>query len=365
VQIPPTLAQLGWTAAREMAFGPHAAAGLVPGRVALEHNHVYRVFTHDGERLAEAAGRMKHLATSRMMLPVVGDWVAIRPDPGGRALIREILPRVSAFSRKAAGRETDEQVIASNIDTLFVVFGLDRPVKSRAIERYLAVAQASGAGIVVVLNKADLRTGVGELEADLDIAHGAAGDVPVVVASMARDPNVGILAGHVGRGKTVAVIGPSGSGKSTMVNRLVGSEMLETGEVRAWDARGRHTSVHRQLVVLNAGGVVIDTPGMRELQLWETDNIAEAFHDIEAIAAACRFRDCRHESEPGCAVKAAVESGALDAGRHDSYLTLQREQAAMAEKRDERALSERRKREGRAGSKALKELYRARPRGRS
>lgn len=355
-----SLAQLGWTAAREMAFVPHAAAGLVPGRIVLEHNHVYRVKTREGECLAEAAGRMKHLAEGRRMLPVVGDWVALRPDEGGRAVVREILPRHSAFSRKAAGRETEEQVVAANIDTILVVFGLDSPVKPRAIERYLAVARYSGADVAVVLNKTDLRQGEGELDSDVAEITEAAGTSPVIPVSMATGEGLDRLTPYLSFGKTVALIGPSGSGKSTMVNRLIGREELATGEVRDWDARGRHTSVHRQLVVREAGGLVIDTPGMRELQLWDTEPVAESFEEIDELSVGCRFRDCRHNTEPGCAVKAALEAGTLDARRYGSYLKLQHEQAEMSAKRDERALTDKKKREAKVQSKAIKAFYKVR-----
>jgi ribosome biogenesis GTPase / thiamine phosphate phosphatase len=354
------LAVLGWTLDREQAFAPLARTGLVPGRVSLEHNHVYRVLTAAEELLAEAAGRIKYLASGRHELPAVGDWVGVRVDPrGGRSVIRAILPRRSVFSRKAAGRETTEQVVAANVDTVFVVFGLDKPVNTNSIERYLVLARRSGADPVIVLNKADLSDDVAGCVTDATVA---AGDVPVHAVSTREAPGVSRLASHLAVGRTVALIGPSGAGKSSIVNTLVERELLATGEVRDWDARGRHTTVHRQLVVRDAGGLIIDTPGLRELQLWDAgDAFDDAFTDIAALAHACRFRDCRHDQEPGCAVKAAVDSGTLDAGRYESYLKLQREQAAFEKNRDVRAGIEA-KRQGKLGSKAYKALQKQRGR---
>ena len=329
------LRTLGWTAAREAAFAPLAAKGLVAGRVALEHNHVFRVLTAGGERLAEAAGTLKHEAGARVDLPVVGDWVALRLDPkGGRSLIRRVLTRQSWFSRKVAGRTTEEQAVAANIDTVFVVFALDDRFTLRGIERYLVVACQSGASPVVVLNKADIAIDLAGREA---ATRAAAGGVPVVVTSVRSGAGLAALASYLSDGRTVAMIGPSGAGKSSLVNTIVGSEVLPTGDVRDWDARGRHTSVHRQLVVGAAGGIIIDTPGMRELQLWEPEGTAETFGDIAELSGSCRFRDCRHDQEPGCAVKAAVDAGTLGSDRYGSFLKLRREEAAIERQREVRA----------------------------
>jgi ribosome biogenesis GTPase len=367
-----SLARLGWDDRWAAAFEPHARAGLLPGRVRLEHNHVYRVIGADREWLAETSGRIKHQATGRSELPAVGDWVALRPSEGdGPALIRAILPRRTWFSRRAAGRRTDEQVVAANIDTVLVVFGLDRPVKRNAIDRYLVVAAASGAEPVLVLNKADLSA---DLAADLEEARAAAGAVPLFAVSATSSPSVAALEPLLRAGRTIALLGPSGVGKSSIVNQLLGSEVLPTGEVREWDARGRHTSVHRQLVVRAAGGLVVDTPGMRELRLWDDEApVQAAFADVEELSAHCRFRDCRHDREPGCAIKAAVDSGALDAGRYESFLKLQQERAALGEERTERARLDaeragrsgkgtRTRRDEKIGSKALKAMQKERGR---
>ena len=335
------LLQLGWTDARARTFGALDPSGLlVPGRIALEHNHVYRVLTGDDEWLAETSGRIKHQATGRHELPAVGDWVALRPGrPGERSVIRSILPRQGWFSRKAAGRETTEQVVAANVDTVLIVFGLDKGLNARAIERYLVVAARSQARPVIVLNKIDLV--VEERSELLGLALKAAGATPVHAVSGRTGEGFEELERYLGPGVTLALLGPSGAGKSTIVNRLVDAEVLPTGEVRTWDARGRHTSVHRQLVVREAGGVIIDTPGMRELALWEVaGGVDQTFTDVAELAADCRFRDCRHDREPGCAVKAAVESGQLDRDRYDSYLKLQNEQQDIERRRQERELHE-------------------------
>jgi ribosome biogenesis GTPase len=328
------LRHLGWTTDRDADGIRLQAAGLVPGRVSLEHNHVYRVLTAAGERLAEVAGRMKHQAGARVELPVVGDWVGLRlDDRSDRAQIREILPRGTRFSRKVAGRVTVEQVLAANIDTVFVVFALGGPLKTRAIERYLVAARQSGARARVVLNKRDLAE---DLDASVRAAAEVADGTPVHAVSARTGEGIDALAHDLDDGQTVALLGPSGVGKSSIVNRLVGDERLPTGEVRPWDSRGRHTSVHRQLVVRAAGGLVIDTPGIRELQVWETRALDDAFADIAELADACRFRDCQHDREPGCAVKAAVDAGVIAHGRYQNFLKLQQEERELAARKDAR-----------------------------
>ncbi len=333
------LRHLGWSDRLRDEFAPLAAAGLVAGRVSLEHNQFYRVLTGAGERLAEATGRMKHAAGGRDELPVVGDWVGLRLDPSSdRAQIREILTRRTRFSRKVAGRITVEQVLAANIDTVFVVFAIAPSLKARGIERYLAASRRSGARAVVVLNKTDLAD---DVDARVGEAQAVAGDAPVVAVSAQAGLGLDRMAAYLGDGQTIALFGPSGVGKSSIVNRLVGEERLPTGEVRPWDSRGRHTSVHRELVVRAAGGVIIDTPGIRELQLWESEGLQDAFADIAELGETCRFRDCRHDREPGCAVKAAVDGGLLAEARYQNFLKLQHEEEIMNKKKDERLQKER------------------------
>lgn len=336
------LFHLGWTPALADTFAPFAAEGLVPGRVALEHTHIYRVITEAGESLARVSGRLRHRATARADFPAVGDWVAVQPpEHSGDSRIVAVLPRRSRFSRRAAGDPTEEQVVAANIDTVFLVAGLDGDFNPRRIERYLLVAVESGASPVVVLNKADLAD---DAAAMADVVRASVGDVPVHVVSCQVPGGVDLLRQYLGTGQTAALLGSSGVGKSTIVNRLVGQDLLKTVEVRESDSRGRHTSTARQMIVLPEAGVLIDTPGMRELQLWDSGDVRDAFGDIDELASGCRFRDCRHREEPGCAVLDAVLSGALARGRLESYHKLQNEQAFHARQLDQRTQIEERRR---------------------
>ena len=355
---PLNLGSLGWTPRLAEAFAPHAERGLTPGRISLEHTHIYRVLTADGERLARIAGRLRHHAATRADYPAVGDWVAIEPDPhGGDARIHAVLPRTSRFSRRAAGDPTEEQIVAANIDTVFLVAGLDGDFNPRRIERYLVVAWESGAAPVIVLNKADLVEDV-DVERRVDGVRALAQSVPVHAVSCKAPETLETLRQYLGHGQTGALLGSSGVGKSTIVNRLVGHDLIRTREVREWDSRGRHTSTNRQLVLLPGQGILIDTPGMRELQLWETgEALAGTFADIDGLAADCRFRDCRHRSEPGCAVVAAVQAGTLASERLESFRKLEAEQEHQARQQDERALIEE-KRRGRIGAKALRKRVR-------
>ena len=346
------LTTLGWGPALLSAFEPHAAKGLVPARVALEHTHIYRVLSADGEWLARVSGRLRHAADQRADFPGVGDWVAVEPPAqDGDARIHAVLPRFSRFSRRAAGDPTEEQIVAANINTVFLVSGLDRDFNPRRIERYLLVAWESGATPVVVLNKADLVEDPGSFVAEVQRLAPA---VAVHAVSCQSYETLAPLHEYLRSGQTAALLGSSGVGKSTIVNQLIGKELLRTREVREWDNRGRHTSTARQLVILPAGGVLIDTPGMRELQLWETgDALSGAFADIDELSSGCRFRDCRHGNEPGCAVRAAAEAGELAAERLESYRKLRDEQDFQARQQDQRAQIEQ-KRNSRIGSKALR-----------
>jgi ribosome biogenesis GTPase len=347
-----TLEDLGWTPRFAEAFAPHAADGLEPGRVSLEHTHIYRVLTPAGERLARVSGRLRHGAAGRADFPAVGDWVALEPAPAGHDMrIRAVLPRATHFSRRAAGNPTEEQVVAANIDVVFLVSGLDNDFNPRRIERYLVTAWDSGASPVIVLNKADL---VDDAAGYVREVQAIAADVPVLAVS-AKDPaTLTAIRERLAPGRTAALLGSSGVGKSSIVNALVGEDVLRTREVREWDSRGRHTTTGRQLILLPGGGILLDTPGMRELQLWDArESIPGAFSDIEGLAEGCRFRDCRHASEPGCAVTAAAAAGTLPSARLESFRKLQAEQAHLAAQQDERARIEA-KRQGRIGAKALR-----------
>jgi ribosome biogenesis GTPase len=347
------LEALGWTPALAAAFAPYAAENLLPARVSLEHTHVYRVLAAGGERLARVAGRLRHHAVTRADFPAVGDWVALEPPaPGAHARIRAVLPRFSRFSRRAAGDPTEEQIVAANVNTVFIVGALDGDFNPRRIERYLVVAWESGATPVVVLNKADLVDSVRPFEEDV---RALAPAVPVHAVTCRVPESLAVLRQYLGHGQTGALLGSSGVGKSSIVNELVGTQLLRTRDVRESDSRGRHTSTTRQLVLLPDGGVLIDTPGMRELQLWDTgDALHSAFADIDAVAGGCRFRDCRHLNEPGCAVRAAVAAGDLQPARLESYHKLFAEQQHQDRQQDQRALIEE-KRRGRIGAKALRQ----------
>ena len=374
----PTLADLGWTPRLAEAFAPFQGPRVEAGRVALEHTHIYRVLTAGGETLARVSGRLRHAAAHRADFPAVGDWVVLEtPETGGDASatartkgsasygetgrIRAVLPRSSRFSRRAAGNPTEEQVVAANIDVVFLVSGLDHDFNPRRIERYLVTAWDSGAAPVIVLNKADL---VPDPAAFVAEVSALANDVPVLAVSARQPDTVSALRAHVGPGRTAALLGSSGVGKSSLANALIGEERLATREVRESDSRGRHTTTGRQLLWLPGGGILIDTPGMRELQLWDTgEPVSGAFADIDALAGGCRFRDCAHGTEPGCAVVAAVKNGALAASRLESFRKLQGEQAFQATQQDERARLEQ-KRQGRLGAKALRKVLKDKGGGR-
>ncbi len=364
------LSELGWDARWADLFAEHAAAGLVPGRVAIEFNHIYRVMTADGELQARHAGRLLHRATGRHQLAAVGDWVAIKRTSRERAgTIEEILTRRSKFSRKVAGELTEEQVVAANVDTVFLMMALDRDYNPRRLERYLLLSYESGANPVVLLNKADLASDVPDRIAEIaTLAPGTPVHAITAVPWRADDgrelpPDVSIVEHYLGVGRTGALLGSSGVGKSTLINALTGTASLKTAAVRPSDSRGRHTTRHRQIVVLPGRGLLIDTPGMRELQLWDVADAAtrDTFEDIEALGAACHFTDCRHRDEPRCAVKTAVEEGVLAANRLASYIKLQDEMRAFEARRDVRAQIEEKRRSKTIG-RAIKQLYKDRGR---
>jgi len=326
-----SLAKFGWNSYFENEFARYSGDGVEPARVALAGRERFLVWSESGERQATVAGHLRYESDA---WPTVGDWVALE----SRVRISAVLPRQSAFSRKEAGAVTREQVIAANIDVLFVVAGLDGDFNLRRIERYLLLAWKSGARPVVVLNKADLCANAAQAAADVQaLASGA----PVTVVSALEGWGVPEMEAHLTAGQTAALTGSSGAGKSTLVNRLLGHERQLVQEVRADDSRGRHTTVRRELFVTPAGWFLVDTPGLRELQLWATpSSIDAAFDDIAALAAQCRFRDCRHQGEPGC----AVATSGIDESRVASYLKLQRELAHLDRKLDQRSAQEEKRR---------------------
>jgi ribosome biogenesis GTPase len=326
------LAPYGWDAAWAEVFAPHAAAGAEPARVVVElRRHYYAVVTAAGELLAECTGKFHHEARRDPNLyPAVGDWVAVLPSPGaeGRAQLHALLPRRSRFSRQSAGGEQSQQIIAANIDIVFLVSGLDRNYNPKRIQRFLVAARDSGAQPVIVLNKADLHPDPEAVRTEIErLVPG----VPVVITSSHTRRGLKLLGGHATPGRTLAFVGSSGVGKSSLINRLARDAELPTAEVREKDAKGRHTTTRRELVLAPSGALIIDTPGMRELQLWDADEaLEEAYADIGEIALRCRFTSCLHEDEPGCAVRVALAEGLLPPERLASYRKLKLEQAAKA-----------------------------------
>jgi ribosome biogenesis GTPase len=317
-------AALGWGADFEAAMAPHASRGLEPARVILVHRKQLKVLSHRGEHWARTGGKLVYFADTMDQLPAVGDWVAARIPDAGEALVHAVLPRRSAFVRKVPGDNASAQVLATNIDTVLVVMGLDQDFNLRRLERFLTLAHESGAPPVVVLNKRDTAPEVAEKVA---LAQAIARTTQVYAVSALAGVGLEPLAPLFGPGKTVALLGSSGVGKSTLVNQLSHAEVMKTGEVRD-DGRGRHTTTRRELLLLPSGGAVIDTPGLREVQMWAAaDGLKLSFDDIEALATQCRFGDCQHDAEPGCAVKAALDAGTLAHARFDSWVELGREMA--------------------------------------
>ena len=317
------LEALGWSPFFAEAFEPYEPEGLIPGRIVVQERGAVVLFTTGG--IVQARG---HAAA--------GDWVAFDEERGA---IRAVLPRRTRFSRKEPWL-TEEQVVAANVDTAFLVTDCGRDFKPRRLERYLTATWDSGAAPVIVLAKSDLADDVSETVA---AAEAVAFGVPVHAVSSVTGEGLETLDPYLVPGRTVALLGSSGVGKSTLANRLLGEELLATGDVRR-DGRGRHTTTHRELVRLPGGALLLDTPGMRELQLWADESaLEETFADVAELAGQCRFYDCAHGSEPGCAVRAALADGTLPQIRWESYRKLQRELRALAVKQDARLRSEARK----------------------
>jgi ribosome biogenesis GTPase len=332
----------GWSDSLRHEFASYAAAGLVPARVVVQQRGLWRLVSETGELTAQISGRFARDAVSGGY-PVVGDWVAASlTDGGAQATIHHVLPRRTAFTRKAAGPAGGEQVVAANIDVAFLTASLNADLNLRRLERYLAATWQSGAEPVIVLTKADLAANLAEFTDEVEtIAFGT----PVWAVSALTGEGLEALNTYLSPGRTVAVVGSSGVGKSTLVNALAGQEVMSTGVIRESDDRGRHTTSHRELFLLPGGGLILDTPGMRELGLWDAEEgVGAAFGDLEALAAKCRFGDCGHTNEPGCAVRAARASGALDEGRWRGWLKLQRELAFEQAKEHPALRAERRRR---------------------
>ncbi|TVX95308.1 ribosome small subunit-dependent GTPase A [Cohnella terricola] len=328
-----TLQDYGWNEYWEQVFSlqPPTIRQLSPARVVAQFSHSYRVKTDAGEYSAGVSGKFEFYATKRGDYPAVGDWVAVETLPNERrAVIHAVLPRRTAMVRKAAGNTLDEQIVGANLDDLFIVNSLNQDFNLRKIERYLIAAWESGARPVVLLTKADLCEQPERFAAEVEqIAPG----VPVHFVSALKEQGIEALEPYLQAGRTIGVTGSSGVGKSTLLNRLAGEPLQQTQHIREEDARGRHTTTHRELFLLKSGVLVMDTPGMRELQLWDSnEGWHHAFADIEQLSLQCKYRDCKHESDPGCAVHEALLAGTLDAKRLANYKKTARELSHLARK---------------------------------
>ena len=338
-----TINEYGWTASWAEAWAQHTIPEAIPGRILREYRHRYTVATDVGVLDAEVTGTFRHEHPRQEDFPAVGDWVALLPVAGEeKGRIHAVLPRKTAFTRPAPDRTSEMQVMASNVDTVFLVSGLDGDFNLRRIERYLTMAYESGAKPVILLNKCDLEP---DLDSRIAAVEGVAYGVPIHGVSSVSGTGLDTVRSYAEPGKTLVCLGSSGAGKSSLVNALLGNTVMETGEVREDDSRGRHTTTHRELFQLPGGGLIIDTPGIREIQVSGSgDNLEAAFEDVEALLGKCRFRDCGHSGEAGCAIEAALESGALDPGRFNAYQRLQREMAYTERRHSENYAYEERKR---------------------
>lgn len=336
IPLDPLLKKLGWNAFFGAGFREYAI-GHEPGRVSGVNKNVCKALTKDGEVKARVAGRLRQEG----MYPAVGDWVALARDESGTYTIKAILPRKSKISRKDAGRVTGEQVIVTNIDAAFIMTSLNKDLNLRRLERYLAIVRQSGAEPVIVLSKADI---CADIDASVRAVMEIATDVPVYAISATLKTGIEQLSPYLREGRSVALLGSSGVGKSTLINALEGVERQKVADIREDDSRGRHTTTARELIILASGGVIVDNPGMRELQLWDADEgLQSTFADIEALGAQCRFSDCRHETEPGCAIRKALQDGTLSEIRLESYRKLQRELLAIERKKNPELMAAERK----------------------
>lgn len=330
------LAEIGWSDFFQQAWDEQFAdSGLIPARIASSLRGAFILWTEEGDVEAPARPRLFRKAGSKLC---TGDWVALREDP---LVVEAGLPRRTKVARKASGMGTVEQVLGANVDVLLLVQGLDRDFNIRRLERYMTIAWDSGADPVVVLNKADL---CNDLDARVSEATEIAKGAPVVPASARTGEGIDVLLSFLKPGKTVALIGSSGVGKSALTNRLAGGSVREVGEVREADGRGRHTTVGRELIQTSQGWLLMDLPGIREVQPSSEGGMEQTFPEVEALLAQCRFSDCSHQSEPGCAIREALESGELERSRYENYLKVQRDLEVLAQRKDERQAGEAKRR---------------------
>ncbi len=324
------LVDLGWNQEFESKFNQiNNKEDYQVARVAVEYKGIYKLYTETGEVLGEITGKMRY----DNKFPVVGDWVVVDLQIGGeRSIIHDILPRNSKFSRNKAGSKTQEQIVVSNIDTVFIVTSLNQDFNLRRIERYLTITWDSGANPVIILNKADL---CDDIEVKKNGVESIAFGVPIHVIAALENEGIDQLKRYFKKGETVALLGSSGVGKSTLINSILDEEKMKVNNIREDDGKGRHTTTHREMILLEEGGIIIDTPGMREIQLWDvSEGLSNSFSDIEKLAQNCYFNDCQHDSEPKCAVKNAIKEGIITEKRFNSYKKLQREMKYMEIKKE-------------------------------
>ncbi|MFO0944616.1 MAG: ribosome small subunit-dependent GTPase A [Planctomycetota bacterium] len=355
-----TLERLGWNDGWDSAFREHGGGSGVPARICAEHRGQYEYLSEIGEGTAQVAGRLRHQAVERADYPAVGDWVCLETEPGSdRGVIHALLPRRNKLSRKVAGREVEEQIVAANVDVVFLLSSMNGDLNGRRLERFASAVAAIDCQVVVCLSKCDLREDFVSIVDDMRLLFPS---FPVLALSAYSGQGLDALIPWLGKGQTVAMLGSSGVGKSTLLNRLLGHERQLTASVREADDRGRHTTTHREMIPLPQGAWLIDNPGIRELQLWDDGADVEAtFEDIRQLAAQCRFTDCSHQQEPGCAVREAIESGELEHKRWENFEKMQREVAFMATRHDVHAQREQRKKWKKI-HRDLKERYKFRNR---
>ncbi len=331
-----TLEDWGWTPFFTEKFRFWENSGYLPARVIRGEKNFFRVWSPQGELTVRFTGKVRHKAGGRANLPVVGDWVVVEPQSAQRGIIHALLERKSFFSRNLPGTRkgkdrVEQQVIAANIDLVFIVSGLDRDFNLRRIERYLTLVSSSGADAVILLNKTDLCENPEACKAQVEAI---AGNSPVHLCMARNAEQLDVFFSYMRPGETIALLGSSGVGKSTILNGLLGEERQKIGAVSQSDGKGRHTTTHRELILFPNGGILMDNPGMRELHLWgEAEDLSESFADIEGLAGNCKFRNCQHKTEPGCAILKAIEAGDLNSERLASYHKLKDELSNLQQRR--------------------------------
>lgn len=332
----------GWDSFFEAYFSEVTGDGHIPARVSLEHRNYYELYSSAGELTAEKSGKLFYQAEDTNLLPAVGDWVVINPlQNEDKAVIISVLPRKSKFSRKKAGATTEEQIVAANVDMVFIMSSLNQDLNLRRIERYLTLAWDNDVKPVLILSKADL---VSDIFEKLALVQDAFPGTDAHAISSVKKAGIDELLPYFEGNKTAAVIGSSGVGKSTLINSILNWKKMEVSDISLYKDKGRHTTTHRELTLVPGGGLIIDTPGMREIQLWEgSEGLSELFGDIEQLALECKFTDCKHESEPGCAIKSAIKKGELDEKRFKSYKKLLNEVSYFERKQDKKAQMEEKK----------------------